>query len=59
MTNQINFYNAMVNLLHAGGAVDRGYLHFSKIFDMVSCKILIDKLLKYELDEQRVVWTGN
>jgi len=49
----------MVNLLHAGGAVDRGYLHFSKIFDMVSCKILIDKLLKYELDEQRVVWTGN
>jgi len=27
---------------------------FSKAFDMVSCKILIKKLMKYELDEQAV-----
>ena len=47
MTNQINFYNAMVNLLHDGRAVDRGHLNFSKNFNMGSWKILIDKLLSW------------
>jgi len=39
--------------------VDIFYLGFRKVFDTVSCKIRIDKLLKYGLDGQTVRWTEN
>ncbi|KAK4815764.1 LOW QUALITY PROTEIN: hypothetical protein QYF61_007182 [Mycteria americana] len=42
-----------------GRAVDIVYLVFSNAFDTVSHKILLDKLLKHELDEQTVSWVEN
>lgn len=32
------------------------YWNFSRVFDIVPCKILVDKLLTYGLDEQTVKW---
>lgn len=37
-----------------GSAVDIVFLNFSKVFDTVPPKMLIEKLLKYGLDEQTV-----
>ena len=39
--------------------VDIVYLDFSKAFDTVSHKILIEKLMKYGLDEQTGSWIEN
>ncbi|GAB0209103.1 mitochondrial enolase superfamily member 1 [Grus japonensis] len=44
LTNFINFYDEMTGLVDEGRAVDIVYLDFSKAFDTVSHKILIDKL---------------
>ena len=54
MSNLITFYDAMPGLGDEGKAVDIVCLDFSKAFDTVSHKILIDKLLMYELDKQIV-----
>jgi len=40
-------------------AVDIVYLGFSKAFITVSCKFLIEKLMRYGLNEQTVRWTEN
>lgn len=40
-------------------AVDIVYLDFSKVFDMVSSNIVIEKLVKYRLDEEIVRWNKN
>lgn len=47
-TNLINFCNEMSGFVDEERAVGIGYLDFRKI----SCKMLIDKLLEYGLDEQ-------
>lgn len=39
--------------------LDIVYLDFSIVSDTVSHNIFIDKLRKYELDEQMVTWTEN
>ena len=59
LTNLINFYNEMTGLVDEGRAVNIVYLDFSKAFDTVSQKILIDKLLTYMLDEETVRWIEN
>ena len=59
MTSLINFYDEMTGLADEGRAVDIVYLDFSKAFDTVSHKILIDRLLMYRLDEQTVRWIEN
>lgn len=41
------------------GELDIVYLDFSIVSDTVSHNIFIDKLRKYELDEQMVTWTEN
>lgn len=46
MTNIIMFYNEMTHQVDERKAVAVIYLDFSKGFDTVSCKILIDNLLK-------------
>lgn len=33
------------------------YLDFREAFDVASCKILVEKLLKFGLDEEIVRWT--
>lgn len=38
------------------GTVEIVYLNFKKLFDTVSHKDLINKLLKYGLDRQTVRW---
>ena len=35
------------------------FLDFSMVFDTTSSKILIEKLLKYGLDEQKARWIEN
>ena len=47
----IPFYNEMTGPVDKGRAVGSVYLDFSKAFDTVSCKILIDKLVMCGLDE--------
>ena len=59
LTNLVTFYNVMPGLVDKGRAVHIVYLDFSKAFDIASFKILIEKLVKYELDEQTVKWTQN
>ncbi|KAJ7395456.1 hypothetical protein BTVI_154565 [Pitangus sulphuratus] len=39
--------------------VDNVYLDFSKTFKAIPHKVIIKKLLKYELDEQTVKWVEN
>jgi len=49
----------MTSLVDKRRAVDIVCLDFSKAFDTVSRKIVIDKLLIYGLDEQTVRWVEN
>ncbi|KAK4811069.1 hypothetical protein QYF61_016355, partial [Mycteria americana] len=59
LTNLINFYDEVTGLVDEGRAMDIVYIDFRKAFDTVSHKILIDKLMKYGLDEQTVRWFEN
>ncbi|GAB0182921.1 mitochondrial enolase superfamily member 1 [Grus japonensis] len=59
LTNLTNFYDEMTGLVDEKAIVDFIYLDFIKAFDIVSHKILIDKLLMYGLDEQTVRWIEN
>lgn len=52
LTNLRNLYNEVTGLVDEGRAVNAVYLDFSKAFGTGSHKILINKLLIYELDEQ-------
>ena len=54
LTNVITIYDEMTGLVDEGRAVNIDYLDFSKAFDTVSYKILIEKLMKNGLDEQTV-----
>lgn len=47
LTNLIAFHNEVANLVSKEKGVDVVYLNISKAFDMVSHKILIDKMTKY------------
>ncbi|KAK4807014.1 LOW QUALITY PROTEIN: hypothetical protein QYF61_000343 [Mycteria americana] len=59
LTDLITFYDETTGLVDEGGAADIVYLAFGKAFDTVSRKILIEKLMKYGLDEQTVGWVEN
>ena len=50
------FYHEMTDLVGEGKGVDMVYPDFSKAFDIVFLKVLIEKLLKYGLAEQIVKW---
>ena len=52
LTNLINFCDEMTGLVDERRAVDIVYLDFSKAFDTVSHKILVEKLVECGLDEQ-------
>lgn len=51
LTNLTTFYDEMTGLVGEGREVGITYLDFYQVFDIVSCKILIGKLMKYGLDE--------
>ncbi|KAK4810486.1 hypothetical protein QYF61_004266 [Mycteria americana] len=52
LTNLITFCDEMTGLVDEGRAVDIAYLDFRKAFDSVSHSILIEKLMRYRLDEE-------
>lgn len=56
LTNLISFYDEITVPVDEGRAADVVYLDFSKTFNSVSLKILLEKLMKYSLDEQTVRW---
>jgi len=58
-TNLVTFYSEMTGLVDEGRAVNTVCLGFSRVFDTVSRKILLDKLLVYRLDEQTARWIEN
>jgi len=45
----MSFYNKMASLTDEGGAVEIVFLGYSKAFDAVPYKILMEKQLKYGL----------
>lgn len=49
MSDLIAFYNEMTGLIDEGTAVDTLYLDFSKVSDIVSHLMLIERLLMYSL----------
>ena len=57
LTKVLTFYDEMAVSVDEGRAVDIVYLDSSKAADTVFHKSLIEKLLKYGLDEQTVRWT--
>ncbi|PKU48456.1 rna-directed dna polymerase from mobile element jockey- hypothetical protein [Limosa lapponica baueri] len=57
LTNLIKFNNEMTDLIDERRTMDIVYINFSKVFYTVCHKILIEKLMKCGLDEQRVRWT--
>lgn len=59
LTNLIAFYDIMTGWVDGRRAVDVLYLDFSKAFDTVSHSILVMKLGKYGIDEQKVRWIDN
>lgn len=52
LSNLRNLHDEVTGLVDEGRALNIFYLDFSKAFGTVSYKILINKLLSYELDEQ-------
>jgi len=59
LINLINSYDEATGLVKERRVVGIVYLDFSKAFNPVSHKVLIDKLLKFGLDEQTVRWIEN
>lgn len=59
MTSWVSFYDEMTGSVDVVRGVDGSYLDFDKAVATVSSNILIDKLMKYKLDEWTVRWTEN
>ena len=59
LTNLTTFYDEMTGWIDGRRVVNIVYLNFSKAFNTISHKVLIEKLLKYGLDEDTVRWIEN
>uniref|UniRef100_A0A8C5MK06 Reverse transcriptase domain-containing protein n=1 Tax=Leptobrachium leishanense TaxID=445787 RepID=A0A8C5MK06_9ANUR len=55
-TNLIDFFDWVTKIVDTGGAVDIAYLDFSKAFDTVPHRRLINKLQSLSLDSNIVEW---
>jgi len=59
LTNLISFYDQVNRLVDKGKAVDVIYLDFSKAFDTVPHRILLEKLAAHGLDGCTLRWVKN
>ncbi|PKU44320.1 rna-directed dna polymerase from mobile element jockey-like [Limosa lapponica baueri] len=59
LTNLISFYDHVTCLLDAGKAVDIVYLDFSKAFDTVPHRVLLEKLENHGIDKCILHWVKN
>jgi len=59
LTNPISFYDQLTHLMDEGKAVDVVYLDFSKAFEAVSHRILLEKLAVHGLDRYTACWVKN
>ncbi|PKU46211.1 rna-directed dna polymerase from mobile element jockey-like [Limosa lapponica baueri] len=59
LTNLISFYDKVTCSVDKGKAVDAVYLDFSKAFDMVSHRILLEKLPAQGLNRSTLCWVKN
>lgn len=55
-TNLIDFFDWVTKIIDGGGAVDIAYLDFSKAFDTVPHRRLINKLQSLSMDSHIVEW---
>uniref|UniRef100_A0A8B9B7X6 Reverse transcriptase domain-containing protein n=1 Tax=Anser brachyrhynchus TaxID=132585 RepID=A0A8B9B7X6_9AVES len=59
LTNLISFYDKITHLVDQGKPADVIFLDFSKAFDMVSHRILLDKMSSIQLDKTIIRWVSN
>ncbi|WP_245931577.1 RNA-directed DNA polymerase, partial [Nocardia nova] len=59
LTNLISFYDKVTRWVDEGKAVDVVYLDFSKAFDTVSHRILLDKMSTIQLNKNIIRWVSN
>lgn len=58
-TNLVSSFDWVTGVVGVGEVVDLIYLDFSKVFDVVPCNILTNKLRKYGIHEITINWGHN
>uniref|UniRef100_A0A8B9I9X6 Reverse transcriptase domain-containing protein n=1 Tax=Anser brachyrhynchus TaxID=132585 RepID=A0A8B9I9X6_9AVES len=59
LTNLISFYDKITHLVDQGKPADVIFLDFSKAFDTVSHRILLDKMSSIQLNKNIMRWVSN
>uniref|UniRef100_A0A8B9BBZ3 Reverse transcriptase domain-containing protein n=1 Tax=Anser brachyrhynchus TaxID=132585 RepID=A0A8B9BBZ3_9AVES len=59
LTNSISFYDKITHLVDQRKPADVIFLDFSKAFDMVSHRILLDKMSSIQLNKNIIRWVSN
>jgi len=59
LTNLISFYDKITHLVDQGKPADAIFLDFNKAFDMVSHRILLDKMSSIQLNKTIIRWESN
>uniref|UniRef100_A0A8B9CLT0 Reverse transcriptase domain-containing protein n=1 Tax=Anser brachyrhynchus TaxID=132585 RepID=A0A8B9CLT0_9AVES len=59
LTNLISFYDKITHLVDQGKPADVIFLDFSKAFDTVSHRILLDKMSSIQLNKNIIRWVSN
>uniref|UniRef100_A0A8B9CLX4 Reverse transcriptase domain-containing protein n=1 Tax=Anser brachyrhynchus TaxID=132585 RepID=A0A8B9CLX4_9AVES len=59
LTNLISFYDEITHLVDQGKPADVIFLDFSKAFDTVSRRILLDKMSSIQLNKNIIRWVSN
>ena len=59
LTNLISFYDKITRMVDQGKPADVTFLDFSKAFDTVSHRILLDKMSSIQLNKNVIQWVSN